>query len=342
MKKIFIIGLLSILVLALGGGAGYYFLVVKPKMDAPATVPQATTDTSAQAPVSLTGKLFTVPDMQGATTTLDLLSPTTRRDYPMGRFTTPDGKVSGKLVAFDEFISTYANNRRAVPVAVDTGAGTTPYYLAILEGDDMRYATSVLIADRIRISSISREGDVVTLSYYVHDKGQAMEEIPTVGTSVIVNIVTGALLQAGRTPASEVSMTDIFESKYFWIATTYADGKVVKPETLDYYMMNIASDHLTLDTDCNSASGSFTAGTNAPAPFTVGTLTPTKKPCSGQYEGEYFTMFGKVATYSKEDAGKLTLHFTDGGTMDFVSAAGKEAFLHPVAATTTGTSSKKN
>ncbi len=340
MKKILIIGVLLVMVLALGGGVAYYFLVMKPQSEIVAVVPVVVPEVPPPAPLSLSGKVFTVPGMNGVTTKLDMLSQTSRRDYPMGRFDSVDGTVHGSLVAFDEFVSTYENNRRAVPIAVDTGSNTTLYYLAILEGDDMRHATSVPIGDRIKVSGISRVGDEVTVSYYVHARGQGMEEMPSIGTSAVVNIVTGAVVQAGRTPANEVSMMDIFESKYFWIKTTYADGKVVKPENLDYFALNITNDHATLETDCNSATGSFTAGVGSPAPFTLGALTPTKKPCSSQYEGEYIGMFGKVATYSKATEGKLVLHFADGGTMDFIASSKKEVYLHPDAATSTATSTK--
>lgn len=340
MKKILICVVLLLVVLGLGGGVGYYFLVIKPASTTATPVTETVPEVATPPPLSLSGNTFAVPAMQGVTTKLDMLSQTSRRDYPMGRFTSVDGTIRGSLVAFDEFVSAYENNVRAVPIAVDTGAGATFYYLAILEGDDMRHATSVPLDDRIKVSSVTRSGDLVTVSYYVHDRGQAMEEMPNVGTSAIINIATGAVVQAGRHPASEVSMGDIFEGKYFWITTTYADGKIVKPDDLDHFALGIANDSVTLETDCNTGTGSFTAGATSPAPFTVSALSITKKTCGSQYESEYFTMFGKVTTYSKTEAGKLILHFADGGKMDFIAASKKEGYLHPAPATSTATSTR--
>jgi META domain len=338
MKKLLIIGSLGLLVLgALGGGGYYVYMQIQPKDDNEIIVVDTTVGKPKPPEFSVTGKVYEVPGMGGVTTTINALFPSSRRDYPMGRFTSADGVVEGKLVVIDEFVSPYFNNRRAVPFAVEQGGSGTFYYLAVLEGDDLRYVTSVPIGDRIKITNISRKDDNVTLSYLVHDKNQPMSDVPTVGTDAIVNIATGVMVQAGRNPQTEASVADKFTGRYFWLRTEYADGKVVKPDSLDYFTLGFSGENVTLETDCNTGGAPLTLGAGSSTVFIVGAVDATKKTCSSQYEVEYFAMFGKVATYSVFPGGKLTLTFADGGSMQFISAAEKEASLNPVATTTATT-----
>ncbi len=340
MKKLLIFGMLALVLLGGAGGGGYYLYQLKHQPeDHSIIVVDSVHGQPVPPPFSITGKILAVPNMTGVTTTLDLLFPTSRRDFPMGRFTSPDGAVKGRLVVYDEFVSPYAGNRRAVPISVNTGGAEEVYYLALLEGDEMRHATSVPIGDRIKISAIARQGDTVTLSYFVHDKNQSLDDIPTIGTSAVVNIATGLLVQAGRNPQTEVTVADKFTGTYFWVSTTYADGKVIKPDTLDYFTLGFSGNTVTLGTDCNTGGAPLTIGAGSSTVFTVGTVDATKKTCGSQYETEYFAMFGKVATYSQSAGGKLTLTFADGGTMQFIAEANKQNALPATASSSTATGS---
>jgi heat shock protein HslJ len=258
----------------------------------------------------------------------------------MGQFTSVDGKITGKLAIIDDFVTPYFNNHRAVPMLVTTGSADERYYLTILEGDDMRYATSVPIGDHIKITDVSRKDDEVTVQYLVHDKNQAMEDIPIVGTSAIINIATGVLLQAGRNPATEEVIADKFTGKYYWISTKNADGSVVQPDVADYFAISFGGTNITLSTDCNTGGSTISVGAGSSTTFTVGAIDITKKPCSSRFEGQYFAMFGKVVSYSEPSAGKLILKFADGGSMVFLTEAEKNAPSPAVATSTaTGTAS---
>lgn len=340
MKKLLILGVMALLVIGGAGGAGYYYyLHMQPKEDHSIIVVDTTVGKPVPPPFSVTGKVFAVPAMDGVTTTINLIFPSTRRDYGMGRFTSPDGKITGRLVVDDDFVSPYFNNRRALPISVNIGGPEDRYYLAILEGDNLRHATSVPIGDRIKVTAISRHDDIVTLSYNVHDRNQSMDEIPTIGTTAEVNIATGVLVQAGRNPQTEEVVADKFTGKYFWVSTKYADGKIVKPDTLDYFAVAFNGSAITLETDCNTGGAAITVGASSSSVFTVGTIDATKKTCSSQYEGEYFAMFSKVTSYSQLEGGKLLLKFADGGSMQFIAEAMKNGVPVQTLATSTATSS---
>jgi len=342
MKKLLIFWVLGLMVLgALGGGGYYAYLQLQPKEDHTVIVVDTTVGKPKPPEFSITGKVLVVPNMGGVTTTIDALFPTSRRDYPMGRFTSLDGKVQGRLVVYEDFVSPYFNNRRAVPISVNTGGAEEQYYLAILEGDALRHATSVAIGDRLKLTSISRQNEEVTLSYYIHDRHQAMEEIPLISTSAVVNIASGVLVQAGRNPATEETIADKFTGKYFWVSTKYADGKVVKPDNLDYFALGFGPTNVVLETDCNTGGSPLTLGAGSSTTFKIGAVDITKKTCSSQYESEYFAMFGKVVSYTQSKDGKLTLTFDDGGTMQYIAESEKNT-PHTAVATSTASSTARS
>ena len=327
MKKILIFVIVLVLLLGGAGAAGYYFLVLQKQPDHSIIVVD-----SAQMPVappafSLANRVFVVPDMNGVTTTLNLVAPTASRDYPMGRFIATDGVGQGTLVAVDAFVSPYENSRRAVPIAVNAGGSGEFYYLAVLEGDEMRHATSVPIGDRIKITSVTRSGDQVTISYYVHDRNQPLAEVPTVSTTAIVDIATGALIQAGRNPATEeVVITKNFTGKYRWVKTTLASGQVVTPLVADRFVLTFDTNQLSLETDCNTGGTTFTVGTGSSTSFTVGAIATTKMFCTSSQEADYFAQIGKVANYHETTNGTLTLQAADGATMEFAPIKSKLEF----------------
>ena len=317
MKKIIVGSVVIGVVCAIGAAA--YFLWWLPNQSQSRNSYIPIEEVLPSIPVSfLKNKTFTVPEMPEVSVILDLLSPTARRDYPMGRFTSIDGVVSGSLVALDEYTTPYENNKRAVPIAVNVGGSGEFYYLAILEGDDMRHATSVPLGDRLKIMNISRSGDQVTVNYYVHDRNQAMAEVPTVSTAAVIDISNGTVVHAGRNPANEeVLITKNFTGKYRWVATTLEDDTEVKPTDPNRFTMTFDGNRLTLETDCNTGSATFSAGVGSSTTFTVDAIAATKMFCDSKQEAEYFAMFGKAVTYQESADGKLTLELNDGGVMEF-------------------------
>lgn len=339
MKKLLIFGIVGLLILGGAGGAGYYFYLKSQLPDTSIIVVD-----SAHIPVpppafTLKGKIFPVPGMTGVTTTLDLVSPTAHSDYPMGRFTSVDGKTPGSLVSLDEFVSPYANNRRALPFSVNMSGAGAVYYLTILEGEDMRYATSVPIGERIKVTAVTRAGDQITLSYLVHDRGQSIEEAPTVPTSAIVNIVTGAVIQAGRNPATEeLVISKNFTGKYRWVKTIGSDRTIITPIVADRFTLAFDINRISLETDCNTGGATFIVGNGSSTTFTIAEIVTTKMFCSSTQEADYFAMFKNVANYTEAANGMLTLVFADkAGSMEFAPITAKLEFESALSTSTDST-----
>jgi hypothetical protein len=323
MKKIILI-IIVVLLLCGAGGAGYYFFVYKATPKSTYTPKDLTGLIVLPVEIPLQGKTFSVPDMEGVSTTLTFVSSTPKRDYPMGRFTSPDGVVEGTLVAQDDFVSDLINGRRAVPIVVSQGGSGEFYYLAILEDDGttMRHIASVPLGDRIRVTEITNNGTQVTLTYLVYDRGQAFAETPRVVTSAIVDIASGALIQAGRNPLAESILGDkIFRGVYVWQETVTGDT-TVRPEKPDAFMLTFDANALRLDTDCNSASAPYKALFGSSTEMTVETLAKTSKFCESNQEGIYFDMIQSITSYT-ETGTAITFTLKDDSTMTFM-VKGKE------------------
>lgn len=328
MKNIIIIFCFLALFAAAGGGAYLVMTKLDTKgIDTPYAPIGSSTPEVLQG-ATLQGKTLSVPDMPEVTTTLDFVAATARRDNPMGRFTSSDGVVSGTLVAYDDFLTEGNNNRRAVPIAVNQGGSGEFYYLAILEGDDMRHATSLPIGDRIRLDSITQTGNQVTVNYFVHDRGQALAEAPTVNTTAIFDIGAGTVVQAGRNPLNEeVIVVKTFSGKYFWKETKGSDGVAVVPTKPETFTLIFEAGNLSLGTDCNSAGAGYTVGTGSSTEFTIAELAATSMFCESSQESIYFDAMRKVGTYQEALDGTLTFGLRDNaGTITFVPAVKKLEF----------------
>jgi len=318
--------------LALFGAAGAaaYFLMSTLTTSGPETTYQPIGSSTPEmlSGTTLQGKSLRVPEMPEVTVKLDFVAATARRDNPMGRFTSVDGVVSGTLVAFDDFLTAGVNNRRAVPIAVNEGGSGDFYYLAILEGDDMNHATSLPLGDRIRLESISQTGNQVTVTYLVHDRGQAMAELPSVSTTAIFDITAPSILQAGRVPMDEeVIIVKTFSGKYFWKETVGADGTKVIPSKPDTFTLIFEAGNLSLGTDCNSAGAAYTVGTGSSTEFTMAELASTAMFCESSQESVYFDVMSKVASYTESLDGTLKFGLRDNaGTITFTPAIKKLEF----------------
>lgn len=264
--------------------------------------------------------VLVVPEATSTSVTLSLVSPTAKRDYPMGRFTTEDG-VNGSLFAQDDFVTEEWNGKRAVPIAVDMGGTGTFYYLAILNvaNGTVSHINSLPIGDRIRVRNVKSEGEKVTVEYLVHDRGQAMAEIPRVETSAVFDINEGKVLMAGRVPQNEeVIVVKTFNGEYFWVETTSSEGEVVSPIVPDKFSIRFDANRIQIATDCNSGSTVFKAGNGTSTEFTTEAVASTKMFCESAQEADYFRMIESISTYEEMTDGSYLFGLSDGRQMKFV------------------------
>jgi heat shock protein HslJ len=327
MKKI-IIAVVSLIVLAGAAGAGYYFFVYDDGKSDPRPPKDLTGIVVPPVEFPMKGKTFVVPNASTTTAVvLDLVSPTAKRDYPMARFTAADGVTVSQLVALDDFTTGLENNVRAVPIVVSNSEIDQLYYLAVLEGDDMTHTTSLPIGEMIKIQSVIREGNNVTVNYLVHDRVQELTEIPRVATAAIFDIVAKTVVQAGRTPKTETYVeTKSFVGEYLWEETITADGSIVTPGKPDTFTLLFDANRISLGTDCNSGSATFSADSGSSTKFTVDAIAQTKMFCESAQEGEYFGMIAKITNYDENTDGTLTFDLNDGASMVFVPKVKKLEF----------------
>lgn len=324
MKKI-IIGVM--ILVALGAGAGYYFFMNDAGKSEPRPQKDLTGIVVPPVEFPMKGKTFLVPNLSTTTpVTLDLVSPTATRDYPMARFTSDDGIVR-QLVALDDFTTPYSNNIRAVPLMISSSETDQTYYLAILERDDMEHIYSLPLGDMIRIQSITRDGNNVIVNYLVHDRLQAVTEIPRVPTTAIFDIASKSVVQAGRTPKTEIYVeTKSFAGEYLWEKTLNSDGSEITPIKPDMFTLLFDANRINLGTDCNTGSATFTAGSGSSTNFTVDAIAQTKMFCESAQEGDYFDMVSKITNYDEETDGTLIFTLSDGRSMAFVPKVKKLEF----------------
>jgi hypothetical protein len=317
MKKIIIIASI-ILVLALTAGGAYYFFMLDDGYGDPRPPKDLTGIIVPPVEFPMKGKTFVVPDASSTqSVVLDLVSPTATRDYPMARYTDDSGVVS-TLVAQDDFTTPYSNNVRAVPILVSNSV-TTQSYLALLEGEEGIHSASLPIGQMIKIQSVTRSENSVTVTYLVHDRLQDFSEVPAVPTTAIFDIVSKQIVQAGRVPKNE-EYTEIksFVGEYLWKETTGSDGTKITPRTPDVFTLLFDANRISLGTDCNTGSANFVAETGSSTKFTVETIAQTKLFCDAGQEVEYFAMVSKISDYSEAGDGTLTFDLSGDGEMVFI------------------------
>ncbi len=314
MKNI-IIGVLGVITLIGVAYASYYFYFKesdygesKPPKDLSGLV-------IPPVAVPMNGKTFMVPNAS-TTVTLDFIASTARRDYPMGRFTSPTG-VAQTLVALDDFTSDFANNLRSVPIMV-TEAENETHYLAILEGEDMKHIASLPLGPRMKIQSVTRTGNQVTVNYFVHERVQALSEVPALATTAIFDLEAHTIVQAGRDPRNETLVeVKSFVGDYLWKTTKYPDGRTVTPNKPDVFTLLFNANQISFGTDCNMGSATYKAETGSSTAFTVDTLVSTKMFCEPGQEGEYFSMVQSISDYEETKSGAIIFTLADKALMTF-------------------------
>lgn len=320
MKKI-IIAVIALIVLAGAGGAGYYFFIYNDGKSTPRPPKDLSGIVVPPVEFPMKGKTFLVPNASTTTSVvLDLVSPTAKRDYPMARFTGSDGVTVFQFVALDDLTTKFENNVRAVPIVVSSNEVNLTYYLAILEGEDMNHVLSLPIGEMIRIQSVTRDGNSVTVNYLVHDRLQEYTEVPLVTTAAVFDIVSKSIVQAGRTPKTETYVeTKSFVGEYLWQETIGADGTKVTPNKPDTFTLRFDANRISLGTDCNTGGATFMAESGSSTKFTIDTIAQTKMFCDSAQEGVYFEMVSKISNYNEASDGTITFTLSDGGEMIFAA-----------------------
>ncbi len=314
--KLFIGG--SMLLTLIGALGAYWFFVYEPpKPERPKRDPYAFTVPPVAYPMN--GYTFMVPEQLATSVVLDMIAPSTRRDYPMGRFTVATGTGMGSLHVIDDMASPIVDGRQVVPMIVENGGSGSQVYLAVLDvtGSPARHVSSILLGDRIRIESLTLSGTTATVAYLVHDRGQVLTDIPTVNTTAIVDITTNTFVQEGRKPwLEEVVVFKEFKGDYRW-KETRGSADVVAPGVPEKFTLRFDTNRVTLGTDCNTASAEFTppAGSSTAMAFT--NLAQTKMFCQSAEEALYFDMITKVTSFV-EEGNTLTFSLSDNRTMEFV------------------------
>lgn len=316
MKKI-IIGVLGLLVV-IGIGVASYYVYFKESDYGEQKPPKDLSGLIVEpAAVPMKGKTFMVPTASSTSVTLDFVASTAKRDYPMGRFTAAVGVTAQTLVALDNFTSEFVNNLRAVPIMVTLGEAET-YYLAILQGEEMKHIASLPLGELIKIQSVTRAGNQITVNYFVHDRVQALSEVPALATTAIFDIEAKTIVQAGRDPRHETLIeVKSFVGEYLWKTTKYPDGRTVTPNKAEVFTLLFNANQISLGTDCNTGSAVYKAETGSTTSFTVDAIASTKMFCEPGQEGEYFSMVQSIRDYSESSNGSLIFTLSDKALMTF-------------------------
>lgn len=328
MKKKILFGGIAVVLLAAIAAAAYWFLL----REEPKT-PRYKRDPKAWEvpPVaySMKGKTFAVPDQPDTKVVMNLIAPGTKYDYPMGTFAVATGTGEGQLSVLDEFATHLEGGLRAVPIIVSNNGTGQQVYLAVIEENDERFehVRSAYLGDRIRVSRVSRNGNQVTVEYFVHDRNQPMAEIPSVNTSAIVDISNGVFVQEGRKPWLD-AMYDVkqFTGVYEWQKTVAGDGSIVTPSKPEVFTLRFDGPRVSLGTDCNTGSSEVALPTGTSTAISFGPVATTKMFCQSSEEGPYFDTFGKITAYDEAVSGQLTFTLNDGGEMIFHKAGQKLEF----------------
>jgi hypothetical protein len=318
MKKIVLIAAAVILLAGAAGAAYWYFLKPEAKSTRPKRDPNAWVVPPVQYPMK--GRQFVVPDQPDTIVTLDMIAPSTKHDYPMGKYAVASGTSEGQIFAMDDLATALENGLRAVPIVVSGGGSGSFVYLAVVEesGDTFKHTKSLFLGDRIRILTVTRSGNQVTVVYNVHDQNQDMAEVPSLQTTAIVDISNGTFVQEGRKPWLEkLEAPKTFLGEYRWVQTVATNGDVQKPTKTEAFTLKFDGPRIALGTDCNSGSAEVTLPRGSSTALTIGAIAATKMFCESAEEGPYFSMIGLITAYEEVSADELHFILSDGRTMEF-------------------------
>jgi heat shock protein HslJ len=336
MKKYLVWSGFGVLLVGLIGATAYWFLLrEEPKPT------RGFRDRSLEMvpPVAfpMKGKTFVVPVQPDTTVTLNLVAPSTKRDYPMARFAIASGTGEGELYVMDDIATPLINNRRAVPLVVKLPGSNEQYYLALIDetATDFKHLTSLFLGESLQIKAVQFDEQNITVTYLVHDRGQVPSEIPKIETTAIIDMTTLAFIQEGRKPWLEVdTATREFTGTYWWQRTVNVDGSEITPSVPNTFSLIFDGSLVTLKTDCNTGSTNYTAPVGTSTSLTFGSVTATKMFCNSQEEGPYFNMVMAITAFAETADGNLAFTLSDGRTMQFVREGNTIEFETIEAATT--------
>jgi heat shock protein HslJ len=338
-KKMIVYCIGGLVLLTLIGGVGYYFSpqLFPSKRIPPPPAKDLTGIIVAPVTFPMRGYSMMVPDNTEQVVTLDLVSPSARRDYPMARFMHSVTNTESMLVVYDDLVTDRIGQWRGVPISL-SGVGTsTMWYLARLAqvDDEWRHVDSVYLGEDLRMSSVSVDGETVVVQYLVHDRNQVVTEVPRVSTTAIITLSTGVVVQAGRVPKSEALIEyKQFGGEYVWQSTTDAEGVVITPTAAERFTLRFDGNRVALGTDCNSGSATFVTEPLPATTFSVAPIASTKMFCESAQEAIYFAMIQQITSYEDTNqALKFTL--ADGGVMAFTPKRRDLPFADPADVVTT-------
>jgi heat shock protein HslJ len=318
MKKKIIIGGITIAVL-LTMVIGYYAVFMKTSKE-PVPQPQKDLTGIIVPPVthSMKEKSFVVPG-NDQVVSLNLVSPTSRYDYPMGRFMTASG-TEGMLVAYDNFASAPESGVQVVPIAVTYTPGETESYLAVIDvTNGFNHIASLPIGYNATLKGLVKSGNTVTVEYAVFDRDQLPGEPPRVTTTAIFDINEKRVVQAGRDPRQEVVKTvKVFSGSYLWQKTVASDETVIAPIVPNVYAITFDANRINVTTDCNAASAEFVPPDASSTALQFSNLAATQMFCEKTQEESFFAMLTNIVTYNDARDGVLVFGLKDGGEMTFI------------------------
>lgn len=290
-----------------GGGLGYYsFVYEEPARYRPINLPPPPPEYTSLADITLM-----IPEATSTLVTLDMVYATPQIDYPSGRFSVAVGSTTkkGQLVIFDRYAHEGDDGLFAAPIGVlDDRTNSIEYYLAILEGPERTHTMNFPIGDDIDLGSVKREGDRVTVQYRTFDVNQRRTDRPSLSTEAVFDIATKETITYGANVRllQEAQMERIPRGIYTWVDTTHEDDTVTTAPTAPAFTVEFDAASLSIMTDCNEASASYTVSDNRTVE--IGTLKKTERFCTSETEGPFFDMIDQVDRFAYS-AGELFLYY---------------------------------
>ena len=209
----------------------------------------------------------------------------------------------------------------------ETGGSGTFFYVVAALNTERGFVGSqaLLLGDRIapQTTEISRNPNhdrVIVVNYAVRNPGEPMTTRPSLGKSIWLkldpeSLQFGEVVQNFEGEADPSRMTLDMKS-WTWISALYEDGREVKPKnSADFGVMFTNDGRVSIKTDCNSGSGSYTV---ANGQLTFGPIASTKMYCEGSQESEFFQLLTNTSGYLFTSKGELILQLKfDSGTVTF-------------------------
>ena len=206
------------------------------------------------------------------------------------------------------------------------GSGTFFYVVAALNTESGYVGSQALfLGDRIapQTTEISRNPNhdrVIVVNYADRNPGEPMTTQPSLGKSIWLkldpeSLQFGEVVQNFEGEADPSRMTLDMKS-WTWISAFYEDGRVVKPKnSADFGIVFTNDGRISIKTDCNSGSGSYTVEGGKIA---FGPIASTKMYCEGSQESEFFQLISNSTGYLFTSKGELILQLKfDSGTVTF-------------------------